>query len=98
MPLTPQLVLDIHTKMMKGTIDDKDLGRLQTLEDDRVNVVSNLTHKVVHEPPSADQLEERLNAMCEFANAENDTEFLHPAIRAIVLHFWLAYDHPFEHT
>ena len=94
-PLTPQLVLDIHAEMMRGTIDDVDLGRLQTLDDERVNVVSNFTHKVVHEPPRADQLEERLKAMCEFANGEGEVEFLHPVIRAIVLHLWLAYDHPF---
>lgn len=95
-PLTPQLVLDIHTEMMRDTIDDADLGRLQTLDDERVNVVSNFTHKVVHEPPAADQLEGRLKAMCEFANAGGEAEFLHPVIRAIVLHLWLAYDHPFE--
>ena len=94
-PLTPQLVLDIHAEMMRGTIDDVDLGRLQTLDDERVNVVSNFTHKVVHEPPRADQLKERLKAMCEFANGEGEVEFLHPVIRAIVLHLWLAYDHPF---
>lgn len=95
-PLTPQLVLDIHTKMMRGTIDDADLGRLQTLDDERVNVVSNFTHKVVHKPPAADQLETRLKSMCEFANAKGEGDFLHPVIRAIVLHLWLAYDHPFE--
>ena len=94
-PLTPQLVLDIHAEMMRGTIDDVDLGRLQTLDDERVNVVSNFTHKVVHEPPRADQLKERLKAMCEFANGEGEVEFIHPVIRAIVLHLWLAYDHPF---
>jgi Fic family protein len=37
--------------------------------------------------------------MCEFANEyadESAPEFIHPVIRAILLHFWLAYDHPFE--
>jgi Fic family protein len=24
------------------------------------------------------------------------TQFVHPVVRAILLHFWLAYDHPFE--
>lgn len=94
--LTPELVLAIHTEMMKDTIDDNDLGRLQTLDDLRVNVVSNDTQTVVHEPPPADQLPGRLQAMCDFANAKGETEFLHPVIRAIVLHLWLAYDHPFE--
>jgi Fic family protein len=94
--LTPQLVLDIHKEMMQGTIDDEKLGRLQTLDDERVNVVSNFTHKVVHQPPAADELEGRLAELCKFANADGETEFLHPVIRAIVLHLWLAYDHPFE--
>jgi Fic family protein len=34
--------------------------------------------------------------MCRFANGDTPEGFLHPVIRAIVLHFWLAYDHPFE--
>ena len=95
-PLTPQGVLSIHKEMMAGTIEDDSLGRLQTLDDKRVNVVSNITHKVVHRPPAADQLEGRLEALCKFANAEGENEFLHPVIRAIILHLWLAYDHPFE--
>ena len=94
--LTPDLVLAIHKEMMRGTVDDSELGRLQTSEEDRVNVVSNVTHNVVHEPPDADQLEDRLKAMCQFANSEEETEFIHPVVRAILLHFWLAYDHPFS--
>ena len=35
-------------------------------------------------------------AMCAFANGETPGYFIHPAVRAIILHFWLAYDHPFE--
>jgi Fic family protein len=94
--LTLELVLAIHTEMMQDTIEEKDLGRLQTLDDERVNVISIDTQKVVHEPPSADQLPDRLQAMCDFANGVGETEFIHPVIRAIVLHLWLAYDHPFE--
>ena len=33
--------------------------------------------------------------MCRFANAVHDTHFIHPVIRSIILHFWLAYVHPF---
>lgn len=95
-PLTLDLVLAIHAEMMRDTVEDKDLGRLQTLDDERVNVISNDTQKVVHEPPPADQLPGRLQAMCDFANGKGETEFFHPVIKAIVLHLWLAYDHPFE--
>ena len=33
--------------------------------------------------------------MCDFANAKTPEFFVHPVIRGILLHFWLAYDHPF---
>ncbi len=94
--LTPDLVFAIHAEMMQGTVPDDELGRLQTQGEERVNVVSNVSQKVVHKPPPADQLEERLKDMCRFANGEGETEFIHPVIRAILLHLWLAYDHPFS--
>lgn len=33
--------------------------------------------------------------MCRFANGESGSGFIHPVVRSILLHFWLAYDHPF---
>jgi Fic family protein len=33
--------------------------------------------------------------MCDFANGKGRTGFIHPVVKAILLHFWLAYDHPF---
>jgi Fic family protein len=36
-----------------------------------------------------------MTAMCDFANGNTPAFFIHPVVRAIVLHFWLAYDHPF---
>ena len=49
-----------------------------------------------HTPPPATELPDRLAAMVQFANGEGITGFMHPVIRAIILHLWLAYDHPFE--
>jgi Fic family protein len=38
-----------------------------------------------------------MRLLCEFANeGEDEKPFVHPVLRAILLHFWLAYDHPFE--
>jgi Fic family protein len=38
-----------------------------------------------------------MEAMCRFANAATSPAdgFIHPVARAILLHFWFAYDHPF---
>ena len=50
---------------------------------------------VFHEPPEARELPKRLENMCDFANGRTPDYFVHPVLRAIILHFWLAYDHPF---
>lgn len=95
--LTPARVLALHKVLTKDTLDDpKDAGRLQAPGDERVQVMDNTGHRVLHAPPPAAQLKARLEQMCEFANdLASEKGFLHPILRAIVLHFWLAYDHPF---
>ena len=96
-PLRPAAVLELQRILTEGTLDNPDAaGRLQTPNDVRITVVEATDGSVVHQPPPAEQLPERLEAMCRFANETPDGSFLHPVIRAILLHFWLAYDHPFE--
>ena len=37
-----------------------------------------------------------MEQMCRaFANGLTPDKFIHPVIRSMILHFWLAYDHPF---
>jgi Fic family protein len=96
--LTPEVVLELQRILTDGTLDNPDAaGRLQTPDDDRVAVRDSADGKLVHLPPPADQLPSRLQALCDFANDGDDsTQFVHPVVRGILLHFWLAYDHPFE--
>jgi Fic family protein len=96
--LTPSLVLELQRILTAGTLDNPDsAGRVQRSDEDRVAVYDRVDGSLVHSPPPADQLNWRLEALCTFANAVDDPErFMHPVIRAILLHFWLAYDHPFE--
>jgi Fic family protein len=94
--LTPALVLELHRILTDGTLENPDAaGRLQRADEERVSVWFD--GELVHKPPPADQLPERLKALCAFANVEeNARQFVHPVVRAILLHFWLAHDHPFE--
>lgn len=95
--LTPDLVLELHRILTEGTLDDPAAaGRLQMAGEERVAVYYPGDEKPVHKPPPSGQLEERLQALCEFANGSDEDEpFIHPVLRAILLHFCLAYDHPF---
>ncbi len=93
--LTPELVMELHALVTEGTLDKPDAaGRLRRADE---NVrVEDMEGTVFHEPPAAAELPARLDAMCAFANdAALSDHFVHPVVRAILLHFWLAYDHPF---
>jgi Fic family protein len=94
-PLTQDLILNLHRMVTKDTLDKPDAaGRLRR-PDENVDVGDEISGKVFHTPPPAEQLEGRLSAMCVFANEASSERFIHPVIRSIILHFWLAYDHPF---
>ena len=98
-PLTLAEMLRLHTALTSDTLDDPEAaGRIQRPGDERVRVVDHRDQRVLHIPPPAEALPDRLDRMIHFANqgSGGGDGFLHPVIRAVVLHFWLAYDHPFE--
>lgn len=96
--LTPDAILELHRILTEGTLDDPSAaGRLQRPGEERVAVYDRDDGEPIHVPPPAKQLPERMDLLCRFANEGEDAEqFVHPVLRAILLHFWLAYDHPFE--
>jgi Fic family protein len=95
--LTPDAVLELHRILTEGTLDDPSAaGRLQRPDEERVLVVDPADDSVLHVPPPAEQLPRRLERLCDFANGIPEEPFVHPVIRAIIVHLWLAYDHPFE--
>lgn len=94
--LTPALVLQLHRIVTDGTFADPSLaGRLRKASPEEDIGVYDADGELVHKPPAAATLAARMDLMCQFGRAELDTGFVHPVVRAILLHFWLAYDHPF---
>jgi Fic family protein len=97
--LTIEGLLELHRIVTDGTLDDPSAaGRFQRPGDVRVAVFDrDDDERPIHRPPPAEQLPERMERLCNFANeSEGGDLFVHPVVRAILLHFWLAYDHPFE--
>ncbi|MFT7620952.1 MAG: Fic family protein [Myxococcota bacterium] len=92
-PLTVDLIRELHANVTAGTLDDAgDEGRIQQPGETRVFVAGTQGH-ILHEPPAAAALPQRLSALCDFAN---DPDTLLPApVRAILVHFQFAYEHPF---
>lgn len=95
--LSPDMLLELQTILTKDTLDRPDqCGRFRK-PDEKV-VVEDRYGDLLHEPPPAEQLKDRLKRMCDFANQPamaDDGAFIHPFIRAALLHFQVGYDHPF---
>lgn len=93
--LTPSLVLRIHREVTAGTLENsEDEGQFRKTDSD-VRIEDEESGEVFHIPPPAELLAGRISQLCDFANEPGMNGFLHPVIRSILLHFWIAYDHPF---
>lgn len=97
-PLTPSLVFELHRILTEGTLDAADqdkAGQFRTAADDIC--VFSKDDVLLHVPPKASELVQRLQAVCDFANGLDETreQFIPPIIRAILVHFMIGYDHPF---
>jgi len=90
--LSPELIREIHGYMTAGTLDDSSQeGNFRT-EDVAVFDVDG--QQILHTPPYHSEIEGSIDLLCAFANDDAE-EFEHPVIKGIILHFWLAYLHPF---
>ncbi len=95
-PLTPEFILSLHRSMVDGTLKSPEKAGTLRCAEDKVYIEDTRTGDVIHMPPPADGLMNRLERICSFANGQDEQEYyIHPIIRAIILHFQLAYDHPF---
>ena len=87
-------VFELHRVLMDGTRDSAMAGQFRRASDD---IVVTLVHsdETAHVPPHADELPARLDRLLAFANDRTPEDWVHPVIRAILLHFMIGYDHPF---
>jgi Fic family protein len=93
--LTESMILQLHRILTENTLDDaKNAGKYRNKSDD-IHVVDATASVLLHTPPDASELQNRIAKICDFANDTNGKEFIHPVIRAIILHFMIGYDHPF---
>lgn len=93
-PLTEELLLTIHRLMTEKTLDNpEDAGRFRA--NDKVVVADMVEGDIIYTPPSFQEIPEFIDSLCSFFNNDNSRTFIHPIIRGIIVHFMLAYMHPF---
>lgn len=93
-PMTKDIVFELHRILTDKTLEKPEsAGRFR--KHDEGIVVEDQNGLLLHSPPPSKELEGRMQSLCVFANNWDSDPFLHPVIRAVLLHFLLAYDHPF---
>jgi len=86
-------ICELHTILTHETLNsENEYGKLRKDDD----IVVKYRDKVVHIPPKAETLNARMETLCEFANNDSEDNWIHPVIKGAIIHFWLAYDHPFN--
>lgn len=93
-PLTEKGLLYIHRLMTEKTLDNpEDAGRFRT--NNEVVVANMVEGDIVHTPPAFEEIPEFVTTLCDFFNNDNQGTFIHPIIKGIIIHFMVAYMHPF---
>lgn len=95
LPITPELILQLQSIMTDATLEDETAAGRWRRSDEDVRVVDERNHEVLYVPPPADQVTVRMEELCRFANDAHEAPFIHPLIKAIVVHFMMGWIHPF---
>ncbi|MDR1458992.1 MAG: Fic family protein [Bacteroidales bacterium] len=86
-------LLEIHRSMTENTLDEEsDAGKIR--EHDNILVMDGITGDVAHTPPHYEELTSLFADLEKFFN-KNGKSFIHPMVKGIIIHFMLAYFHPF---
>ena len=91
-PLSIELIKEIHQAITDGLMEDPNTSG-QFREDDSVEVRDKYEDVTYHVPVKHELIADMLNDLCKFVNDE--TEFVHPVIKGIIIHYVLAFIHPF---
>ena len=91
--LTPESLQYIHQLIAYKTLDlPEEEGAFRSHND--IYVVDFTNSEVVHTPPDAAEIPMLIVQLCTFFNTNSHT-FIHPLIKACILHFMIGFIHPF---
>jgi len=94
-PLSVELINSIHASMTEKTLEDASWsGRFRTPADDEIHVFDH-EGQILHLPPAAAEVPALMRNLSDYINSDKDEEFINPVVKGILLHFWIAYVHPF---
>lgn len=94
--LTLGILKDLHVMLTKDTLQEKkDEGKFRT-DADQIVVHNEIEGTIYHIAPKESFMKKELDRLVSYANDElHDEGFVHPVIKAVLIHFWIGYLHPF---
>ncbi|MCK5218314.1 Fic family protein [bacterium] len=87
------LLFELHKMITRNTLEENGQGAFRSDSDDIVVGNNDIIYFV---PPRMEFVEKEIHKLIEFANDKVETIFIHPVVKAIMLHFWIGYLHPFK--
>ena len=91
--ITKEKLFEIHKLVTEDTLETENVGVFRNSND--VKVMNQITGEIVHNPPAFVELENLMDSFCKFFNENPKDNFIHPIIKASILHFLIGYIHPF---
>lgn len=89
------LICELHGMITKNTLTPEgDVPRIRK-EGEDIFVTDINDGKIYHRAPKMSFVKNELERFISFANDELSHDFIHPIVKAIMLHFWIGYLHPF---
>ena len=93
--LSKELLLELHEVLTTKTLNEDESTRFR-YDSDNIIISPENENIIYHKPPSENFMLDQLQVLINYANDETEEEnFIHPVIKAILLHFWIGYLHPF---
>lgn len=87
-------LLYLQSLLTKNTLESKD--EEWRFRRDSDNIIVEFERKISHEPMEKNKLKKEIEKFIDFANNKwKFNTFVHPIIKAILIHFWIWYLHPF---
>lgn len=90
-PIDFKIIIELHKIMTANTDAEKYSGDFRKGE---VFVTDHVDGEIAHIPPDWKEVEPLMDELCKFINDED--KFIHPIIKASIIHFMIGYVHPFK--
>ena len=96
-PLSIDLILSLHRIATEEAIENQAVsGAFRQTDDIHI---ADYDRNLVYQPPKCSEVSQLMETLCRFANTDHDgienPLFIHPVVKAVMLHFLTGYIHPF---